>query len=400
MRTASRWLLAALGVAWIVTILPALPLPDCRGMPRLFGGSPDARDIYIALGGRVLLPAAFLAGLAWGPPGNAFDAATRGSTGTSPAADAALHAVVAWAVPLAEVLAAIVPLWVLWALGSLRFGGRRRRPTHRLLLGGAVGSAFDAARTHPARYGLLAALVAVSIGTGRVVTWASAGAAWPPWMLGQLVDRVVGAVAGILGYRIGRAMLDEGSPCEVGGVARVVRFAVISLVVGVVGVAGLICFVVPGVLWLATFGFATAAVALEDVGLEAALGRSAELVRGARRKLILAGALWFFFVLVPTSIVISSLHAWLAPAVQATIVLLDPLLTLCLVACYLQLAAQSPPGPQPRRPVDPSLVLAVVWSVALLGTFAATTARGPLGPAPACRSAPCPPSTCCPPACV
>jgi uncharacterized membrane protein len=67
---------------------------------------------------------------------------------------------------------------------------------------------------------------------------------------------------------------------------KVVNFALCYFLVGLIVGIGMLLFIIPGLIWFIQFYFAPYAVIDEGVGPIAALGRSSDLTRGSRWKLL------------------------------------------------------------------------------------------------------------------
>jgi hypothetical protein len=112
------------------------------------------------------------------------------------------------------------------------------------------------------------------------------------------------------------SQLQLGRPVSIGLAYERVRGRIVSLVFLTLGIGfltflGFILLIIPGVLLALRWSLAVPAAVLEDLGVGPAMSRSADLTRGDRGRVFMIYVLYFFLVLVGTSI-------WQVPTIAAT----------------------------------------------------------------------------------
>lgn len=109
------------------------------------------------------------------------------------------------------------------------------------------------------------------------------------WVLGLgLVVRLIYAVVSIMVAAAGIKAMSEVVSGNTGGVgetfrfawARVWKFALLSVVVGLITGLGFVLLIVPGVLFLVWFNFSVFEMITKDVGIKDSMGGSKKLVTG------------------------------------------------------------------------------------------------------------------------
>jgi hypothetical protein len=291
-RRASAAVAAALSVAWIVVILPALSPASFR--PEIVRGAAAVRDwrhVFLDFGDRLGSSAAAMGSMVWAWWVGALD--PQVGLWKPWKVESWILDVFGFGGVFGALAAAALPPWLVWWVSRIVARPPVGARVPALSLVRALAGAVKAAMRSPSGWALLAALALIGERARTGVAWSLGRHGGDVSLPGLVAGAGIGALVGVASVRLGLALLDARALDAgdlLGGPRRVASYAVTAGALSALGLLGLALGILPGVALAATFGFAPFVAAEEGVWPLQALAGSAALTRGARWPLVRIGA--------------------------------------------------------------------------------------------------------------
>lgn len=255
--------------------------------------------------------------------------------------------------------------------------------TREQSLGEVVSKTFELYRRDFAKYLVLFAVVGAI--TGAFTTLVRRAFIIPPLLANATPEQFLNWLPGFLGALISLVILSVivavvFTPVAIGGAVKMaseeiekgqadlgasVRFAVsklvwiwvLSIIVGVIVVAGLIALVVPGIILAIMFSLAFPALLIEGTGVSESLGRSRKLV-GHRWLKTFALVLVFVIIIAIASAIISAISGpfgWASNIVSSILAAFyNPLIPIALTVYYYSNVARLASLQSSQAPMAPA----------------------------------------------